>query len=424
MVVALFRTSAAVWGALIVIPLTLYFLSGVIIGSVDPYVVAITARATEAFFVIASISAAVAAWEGGRAQCSGWHTLPHVRHPVQIVSFLLLPVGILTLSALAIAFTYTLWRSGVPPIPDTRIVIMSIVLVLAYVLLGFAIGVVVPPAISVPSVLIGTYLLTTTPSVFGPTWSGHLEGDLSGCCGIDESLAPRALIAPMIYAIGLVGTGMLLLRPRMALVGKVLAVTPVLLAVALAGFIARDVGEEPIRPRMSAMSCAPGPPRVCVWPEHDERLDEVASLAAEASQAWRNAGLNPPAEFSERKRSVLSTESNDARSFGVWSGADRMAILAALSYSMLPEIPGCAYGQQQPYPDGMAWEYVDAYLSATAGLPRQQLLQRFGGPRGPSILATIDEVRSLPPAEQKDWFERNSAAIGQCDVEPPIDPNA
>ena len=189
-----------------------------------------------------------------------------------------------------------------------------------------------------------------------------------------------------------------------------------MLAFGLGALLVRGLGPDPVIEReAAALVCASGQPRVCVWPEHRGRLEEVAALAAQADAAWRQLGLAVPSEFSERRPAALPP---GAGAFRISRESRPGDIVVSLAYGLLPPPPRCALVGTAPYPGGAAARYVTAWLADAAGLPRAELGERFG----PDVLATVAAVRAMPSARQQAWLERNVAALRACEVEPWLEP--
>jgi hypothetical protein len=137
-------------------------------------------------------------------------------------------------------------------------------------------------------------------------------------------------------------------------------------------------------------------------------------------RAWSEVGIRTPSEVSE-----YSTFRPGERSFGLSLEADRYTVLNSLAYSILPPVPPCALDGTGQYPGILAEGYLLAWLDAIAGMPRGELVERFGDswPDMPNVLATVDRVRSLPADRQRAWFDRNTEAMRDCRTEPSLDPD-
>jgi hypothetical protein len=191
-----------------------------------------------------------------------------------------------------------------------------------------------------------------------------------------------------------------------------LAMGTIVFSFGVGSFLVSDLGASPTAPRdPSHLVCSSSSPKVCVWPEHRERLQEVADLASQATIRWRHYGIEVPSEFTEQSNLSLA-----ARDFGFSVQTTYYQLLHSLAYSILPAYPECALNGTL-YLGGQAEDYVLAWLDATADMPQAELESRFEA----DILQTIAVIQSLPVEQQRIWVEQNMNALGSCDVEPRVE---
>lgn len=409
----LLRISPATWcGPILVVLAAAY--TTVLSGTSDPYPLALTAEGAFTAFLVAPVCAACAAWEGGRLRRAGWASLPHVRSPLRIAMTSLAPVIAVGWLAISTAVLYTLRTARVVAVPDLRVMAATFVVVTAHALLGFAIGVRFSTVVAVPAVLLIDYGWMVLPHALEPVWLRHLNGSDTwlSCCSVATDVAPQALVGTLIVALGLAGTASMLLCARHAV--RRLAVVPAVLALSLGAVLVQGLGYDAVVPRdPAALVCSAGQPRVCVWPEHRDRLAEVTAIASTAASRWREADIGVPTEFSER-----STLSLGDRSFGFSVQSRPSDILNALAYSLLPPVPQCALaGRTEPY---IAADLVHAWLVEVAGMPDDEITKRFG----PDVSRAVAAVRSLPLRQQRVWLKHNHTALQTCDVAPQLEPGA
>lgn len=192
--------------------------------------------------------------------------------------------------------------------------------------------------------------------------------------------------------------------------------------------LASGLSRAPVAARSSSLLiCSDGSTRVCVWPEHRNLLQAATELVSPVVAAWSYFGVDAPREFTE---ALVLSASPGQRSIGLWTGADSTDIVQAFSLSMLPEWPECEADltgavDQPAFLGADAYDYVLAWFEATAGVPRETLERDYGNDGGdgePSVLATVDRVRSLPPRDQQNWLQANLAALSTCDVVPRLVP--
>lgn len=430
---ALLRSSSALWVGPIAIALTIWYANkSSAYAPFDPYVVEHTAAGADPLFLTLAVVAACAAWEGGRLRRAGWLEWPNVRSPLVTVTPLLAPPLVAGLVATVAGLVWKLHIGGAGLLPDTRFLPTFIIVVIALVLFGFAVGACLPPAIAAPATLVGVYLWMALPStVSDPIWLRHMSGSKLGiCCGLEFDIDGRALAAPFVVSAGIIGSALALLyaRSRTAATRTLVAALPLILGLGGGAAIAHGLPREPVTARSSSLLiCSDGAPRVCVWPEHRQLLQEASELASQVVAAWSHIGVGAPSEFTE---AFVPSPSSGQRNIGLRTGADNTDIVHAFSLSMLPEWPECeadwaGTADQPAFLGADAYDSVLAWFEATAGIPREALERDYGndGTDGePSVLATVDRVRSLAPQDQQAWLQTNLAALSTCDVLPRLEP--
>lgn len=412
----LLRTSPAVWLMPFVSAAAIAFSALYASDFRDPYPLGLTADGAIALGFIAPIAAAAGAWEAGRLRRAGWVHAPHVRRPITIAAWALLPVVIAGCIELGAAVFYSVWSMGVP-IPDLRVVGASFAIIAVHALVGFGVGRHVEVVIAAPAVLIIDWFWMAVPRALEPFWIRHLNGDLSACCQTDAELAPEVLGAGLIVGAGLFTLGIIAVHAR-RLLALVVGVIPVTISLAIGMRLVYNFGPTAEVPRSPTdLICTDQSTVVCVWPEHRPQLDSVAKIADRAASAWSATGLRLPREFTEARPEVAGAE---AASFGIGRGADDWVILNSLAYSLMPVFPECAY--YRAYPSHAA-DYVLAYLTLSAGMPRSEVAERYDAPSVPGeppLMATVDQVLASAITDQRRWVERNLAALTQCGVEPEL----
>jgi len=389
------RISPAVWlfPALVVISIAI---SNTIITPPEPYSPALTGAGEFAIVLVAPICAAIAAWEGGRLRRARWWRLPHVRSLAYIaLSALVAPicVGWITI-VISTAFRLL---NGEILLPDLRILSVAFVVILAQAVLGFTIGIWLPTVVAAPLTLIALFLWMTLPPGLNTFWVRHLTGDFSGCCSLNTDIAPSAIAGSILLALSFLVASLILLTQRIGLI-RISAS----LLIAIAGFtlgasLVRGLGPEPLVPRNpKLLVCSNQWPKVCVWPEHKSRLNEVSEIARRAATAWKSTGINVPNTFSE-----YSSLQRNENSFGFSILANRVIITNSMAYSMLPPTPNCP--EDKPWLGGENQEYLNAWLDEVAGLTPNQISSVFS----PDVLQTVARVRHMSISEQRAWYERN-----------------
>jgi hypothetical protein len=403
------RISPVVWLSPVLLLVTLAFANLMSPWGDPSYPPALTAGSTALIFLVAPVCAACAAWEGGRLRRAGWSILPHVRSPLIVSLMAVFPILIMGIATITIMIVVGLARSGVATIPDFRIVGMAYAVIVAHTLLGFAIGIHVPTPLAVPTVLLLDYAWMALPNQYEPLWLRHLTGAWLLCCTIDTDVAPLAILGVYAVAGGLTGTAILLLRYPFSTFRIALATIPTFLGFGAGVLAVQGMSYAPVIPRDSAdLVCSNGQPRMCVWPEQQERLDEVAAIAKNATERWREVGVSVPNEFT-----TWSDLSIGNRSFGFNMLSQRHNILNSLTFSMLPQLPQCAVDNTEPYYGYDAADLVRVWLLDIAEVPHEQMSEYSS-----EVLDVVSQIRELPEEQQVAWYERNLEAIRDCSVRP------
>jgi hypothetical protein len=404
----LLRLSPALWFSPLLIGLGVLFAIDLGPAVLAPYPLQVTAVGAAALFMVAPLCAACAAWEAGRWRRAGWLTLPHVRAPLTRAVTVLAPTLLVGLVACSLALGVMMGRAGTFLLPDLRVVAMACVGLLAYTLLGFAIGVHVPPVIATPTVFLVILLWMGLPRTLEPLWLRHLTGVWALCCRIDADLAPQALAGALLVAGAVLAAAVALLLTPGRIVRWLVAAAPLLAGLAVGSALVRDLGVYPEVGRDPALLvCSQTQPRVCVWPEQQPRLDEVTALLTGAAQRWRDLGVAVPDTVGE-------TPYHDSaeRRFGFSMTASPAIILNALAYSLLPPFPSC--GDAAPYLGFEAESWVLAWLVLQAGATPDQI----AGMHPPETLPIVAQVRAGSAAQQAAWYAHNRHALGTCGVAP------
>lgn len=412
------RVMPVFWISPVLILLALAYASSTLPATPDPYAPALTAAGAWTVAIVAPACAACAAWESGRLRRAEWFALPHVRSTMKIVFATIVPILCVGGVAITVAILSKHLAAEEFVVPDLRIAGGTLFILTAHTLIGFALGKVLPVVIAAPSVLVAGYVWMVMPAALEPLWLRHLTGDLSSCCDIAYDLSLRALAGSTIVAGGMIGTVVILLGRRLKRWHILVASVPTIVGFIGGASLVNDLSYAAVANRdPSALVCADAPLRVCVWPEHDERLDESAAVATKAVSTWQQFGIDTPKEFSEGNRSMLSP---DSRTFGIWSGAQRSEILASLAYAILPSPPDCAVTGTAPYPAGAIGPYIHLWLIDITGMSSAHVRDSFP----PEIVSAVDAVQTLPIDQQRNWVAQNFAALRSCGVDPQLAPSA
>ncbi|MEV3989828.1 hypothetical protein AB0J57_13080 [Streptomyces sp. NPDC049837] len=404
----LLRSGPAAWAAIVLIPLLFWF------GMQNTHstIAYWESATTQSLIVLGFISSACggcAAWESSRIFRAGIDSWAPARNPLLIAGMHLAPVAGLGLFGLLASFTaYAPIALDAPGLPSLSVLATAYAVVVGHIALGWLLGPLLPRLLGAAAMIIFGYVWGFWPAALGEApWLRHLNGQgIVECCGLDQTASVRSMAATVVFSAGLVAAAVLATvlraRQRKATLGAFSAVAlgtagSVLLAVPLGfqGAQARDP---------SLLKCTGKAPQVCVWPEQYDKQDSIVRWAQDADQRVRAVGVTPASrlEFGEADPSETS-------------------VRAVTATSGLPsEPPACAMKPGAVYPGDAAHSAIYAWVSLTAGEPKDELLQHWD----PDAVRLAENVRDLTLPQQRAWFERNMRSILDCSVKPDLAPSS
>ena len=406
----LFRHNAALWVSPFLLLISLYYAHNILPATPVFYPLAITNAAAWTLAISAPVLAACAAWEGGRIHQSNWFVLPHVRSVAAFVFVHVIPIIIVGTATLILTVIYKFLALGRLGMPDLRVIALATIVIAALSLLGFAIGVWSPPVISVPTVFIATWCWMALTPAMSPLWVRHLTGSFSGCCSLSTDIPPRAFAGSLLMASGFVVSSIILFQHSWRRSRFALAAIPTVLLFSAGAALVHGMGPNAVVPRSASnLVCQPGNPSVCLWREHQSRLDDVSLIATNVAINWKDAGVPVPSKFTEQWQ---KDNNKNERSFLIALNANNSEIVVDLTNAVIPLFPACA--QHGPWPGGQVQNAVRVWLAEDAGVVPTSLDHQFN----PRDLAIASSVHELPIAQQRAWIRQNLAALQSCTVQP------
>jgi hypothetical protein len=396
--------------------LPLWILAGYYVTLLEPsdaYLLDATAKATATLPFVGAVCAACAAWEGNRLRRGGLWELPLVRSRLAIAGWRIVPSVLVGMGALAVAVGVQFARSGVAAgLPDPVILGSAGLDLLAYSAAGFAAGILMPFALAGPIVLIATVVWLAFVPAVEPVWLRHLTGMFRDCCDLAADLSPRAVAASAVVNVGIL-VAAALVTMRRSILGRAAAAGSLAAALVVGGITVAGMPHAPETPRgVAELDCADnGGVVVCIWPEHRPHANTVRSLAARTYGRWRDAGVDAPTTFTEANEADAPANALSFRFRGSAAGEDD--IIAAFAKAMLPRFPNCPAGST----GGIAFEYLEAWYSAAAGMSREALERRFAFPTDPyePVLTVVDQLTAAGRDAQGDWIVRAQEVSQACD---------
>ncbi|MFZ3492261.1 DUF7224 domain-containing protein [Streptomyces sp. 5.8] len=373
-----------------------------------------TGTATFAQPFIAAACAAAGAWEGARLRRGRVFDQGPVRSPLAIAFPALAPVVVMGLLALLAAFATAAAAADLGfGVPDLGILAVSTAILIANTLAGAVLGRILPGVLAAPLALIVAFIANAYPASWNIRWIRHLvASSLDSCCAVDQVIDPRALWTGAVFALAISGAAMLLIHFRGTLPAAAAALVVAASGAGIAGYLARDVDYDPVVARpTSELACDNGTPKVCLWPELEPQADVIASGARAATDRLAKAGLTIAPTL------TMAAEPGPGESkLGIPTQPTPRDLAAGVVSGFLPQPPTCALNGD-PYPAGAAQGPVAAWLYATATGETRLIEGRFD-PR--DVAFVTEKILSQPKNVQLDWYQRNTAAMANCNDTPPI----
>lgn len=397
------------WRTAAALPLTLLVLLYLArVGEPAYYGPGALSQAAAAIAVVAPVCAALGAFEGARLRQANVHFLAPVRGEVAIALRSLVPILAAGLVAVAVGAARMAAGTQSLAVDDLVVLAVPVAVLAAHTSLGYALGRHLTAVFSVPLALVGSWLWLVYPVALEPLWVRHLTGYPQACCDVSTVPAPGAIAAPVVLATAAVlAAAALLTHARPAVRGVAAAV------LAAAGFAAAiplvdELGAEPTSARSEhELRCRGEAPRVCLWPEHEDVAELVASEASAMQAELAAIGVETPGTVSEAAAA-------DGRAWfvGVHPTLDRESVRLTLLQGLLPTVPSCA--EMTPYVAYAAYWPMALWLGRRTGI-EDEALATWTTPEDRREAAAVER---LDPDAQLAWYRANRRALGRCDVDP------
>jgi len=245
--------------------------------------------------VIAPAIAGLVAWEASRGRRSGFFEVEaSTARPALLVGARVIGVGaalgivVYVAAAALVAFRFSLYGS-----PLLALIALGPLVIVAWAVLGYAVGVWAPHPATAPIVAVSSYLFLVVDSSHSLAWTSLLAGVDQGCCGLNVAPRAGALAGQALVLTGLIAFGLLLIAGRRwqryaRRPGGGLTLRSVGAVGLVAALIAGGIGE--LRADNGTLLVASPPPShypcarargltVCVWPAERRQLG-LATRAA------------------------------------------------------------------------------------------------------------------------------------------------
>ncbi|WP_406486671.1 hypothetical protein [Streptomyces sp. NBC_01563] len=246
-----------------------------------------------------AITCGLAVWEGGRLKRDGVWTLAPGRSRSRVAADTLTPVVCAGWLVLCLPVAMRLIETRLFPTPQALApLLLGMGLVIAWAVIGCAIGHLTPRLISAPLSAVFVYYLITKTGQVDPVWLRHVSGAPDTSLDFGEQYRVLTLLVPFLFtaSVAMAVAAWWLPAPRAAQRGARAAspvaavVVMVLCAHAASGW---GYGNGPISAGHASARCAGTAPRVCIAATGgaQDQLDEVHSEIVRSLTALRQAGV-------------------------------------------------------------------------------------------------------------------------------------
>ncbi|MFB7501880.1 hypothetical protein ACFC09_45845 [Streptomyces sp. NPDC056161] len=426
------RTSAAAWIAPVCIAVvTFYFFKAI---RDDPaysemrdgleWAPTIVDAAVAPFYMFAyPIAAALGSWEAGRLKQGGVWALAPARSRFRVAAHALLPVLATGWLTLTLPVVMGLIDIGVwPSIASLNPLLMAMAVVVAYIVIGFAIGSRFNRVISAPLLLVCVFYLVGWSATNNPAWQRHLSGKMSGGVMIGEEI-PWSTLAPHILFTGAIAAALAIawIPTRLAWQRIVLRTAAVLAAAVTMVSCLRTVqGWDPyFAPRVAGhvpTRCAGETPRVCIPDGTGASPAAAAKEIRDSFQRLDKAGVT--VHVPESIEDTLGTGRVAARSTDrhwhmpvskQWhNGGGELLRLSVVLHEVRF---ACRFTDVVNSRSAKLWAATVAGADKPYIAWQKQELQQYANPDEVMQVMNrrVAEARALSPEQQKVWYEKELA---------------
>ncbi|GAA1906172.1 hypothetical protein GCM10009716_15190 [Streptomyces sodiiphilus] len=407
------RRSSFPWAAPVLIGLALFYMSVASNGPRTGFGGDAVSNAALAMGPIPAAFAAVAAWEAGRLRAGQVWVLTPSRHRYRIALEAMSPVLVLAVLVDIILFVgASLHVSAAPRSEDLPHVATLLAVQAASVVIGFGAGSGLPRPLAAPLVGLALLLWSAVPPSLETPWPRHLTGLVGEGPTVTDSLAPHALLAPVMLYLGAVVAVMVactplrsrLLRAALAALCLTIAAVPAQAMVADDGYVTATV------PRTGHQSCDEGPPRICVPEEYADMLPQLRSAAETALPGLVAAGFDRPdvlahvsqdaAVSPDTWRLHLERPLTDTRALS----AVATALVPVQRWEDCPDLPDDYAGRVSPGP-------LTAWMRLTGGMDENTVAKAHSD----ATVQWVEEIRTRSLERQKQWADAQMRALRSCD---------
>ncbi|MFJ6659828.1 hypothetical protein ACIQNG_26255 [Streptomyces sp. NPDC091377] len=445
------RTTPAVWTAPLWVGIVVFYFFHAL-HLEDPYEEVIAgplwapeqvAQSLFYFYAFAyAITCGLAVWEGGRLKRDGVWALAPGRSRYRVAADTLLPVVCAGWLILGLPVVMRLIETRLVPTPQALApLLLGMGLVVAWAVIGCAVGQFTPRLISAPLSSVAVYYLITKTGQSDPLWLRHVSGAPDTSLAFGEQYRALTLLVPFLFTAALalaMAVWWLPAAPAVrhstrAATAVAAVVVMTLCADAASGW---GYGNGPVSAGHAPARCAGTAPKVCIAASGgaQDRLEEVRSEITRSITTLHRAGVEVtvPTAVSDNllngRHKVRSTQSE-------WwlllssQASDNGPGMTGIRYGVLLTAVRFPCSFPQSFQDGQSADWVvnrDAAILWAAQVidaDEPYLAWRRGEYGGTfqnagQVLEKVEQrasdARRLPAREQSAWFDAEQQKA--CDL--------
>ncbi|MGH3312127.1 MAG: DUF7224 domain-containing protein [Streptomyces sp.] len=337
-----------------------------------------------------------------------------MRSRTRIAVDALLPVLILAWLMLVLPVGVGLIQTGVAPTAASlTLPAMAMVVSAAHVVIGFAVGLVVPRLIAAPVLAVGVFFTVASSWSSGTSfWPRHLSGQYP--TGLDFGELPTlASLVPHVLFAGSIATGLVLLLLLRQMALRLLLAIAVIVAGTVTSYAMVDSwGPHPeLSTHNAPVTCTGNQPRICMPRGTAKRAPEVRRQAVVVMGRLSKAGVKvqEPRTITD---TVLNGRFGRASTRETWQLPLTHAIdRQALRYAVTRE----AVGIPCKHPEQGAAQRLMLWASAVSGAPRaglhrqqEEVFSEAAKQRLSRSRAQVTEVRTRSASQQAGWYRETA----------------
>ncbi|MFD8152146.1 hypothetical protein ACFV28_15515 [Streptomyces sp. NPDC059720] len=246
-----------------------------------------------------AITCGLAVWEGGRLKHDGVWGLAPGRSRYRVAAHTLAPVIWAGWLVLVMPVVMRLVETRLLPTPQALTPLLAgMGLVIAWAVLGCALGQFTPRLISAPLAAVFVYYLISETGQAEPVWLRHVSGAPDTSLAFGEHYQPLTLVVPLLFTAAVAAAAAVWWMPasravrRSARAGAALAAA-VVMALCASTASGWGYGDGPVTAGHASATCAGTTPRVCIADAGgaEDRLNQVRGEIVRSLTTLRHAGV-------------------------------------------------------------------------------------------------------------------------------------